>query len=166
MKKGIMGFVLGVAITISPVAFAEVGDVTAQEFMSPVVQTIFNLLHEEITELRAELAECQGEAISSDPKFGSMSDDYAIDVSVRAGEEAGQMVFTIDQPYTKAMLTYYPISNPAQVVRTGGLFNGGPAVAGWFRPETTYAWKVEATDESGKTALAEGIFTTGQYAQE
>lgn len=80
MKKFIMGLVIGGAITISGSAFAVVDTVTAQEFMSPVVQTIFGLLHDEIITLRGQLAACQGvtsnqntQSTMSEPVLGASS---------------------------------------------------------------------------------------------
>jgi hypothetical protein len=75
----------------------------------------------------------------------------------------GIVRFTINQPFGTAVLTYYPVNNSSNKVTTGGLWIGNAAEAGFFHPNTEYAWQVTATNNANQTAADHGTFITGDY---
>lgn len=75
----------------------------------------------------------------------------------------GKIAFKFSEDVASIKLTYYPTSNPKEIVNTGGLIPDGEFRAGWFKPNTEYHWSITGKNKVGEEAHAEGKFTTGKY---
>lgn len=74
--------------------------------------------------------------------------------------DRGNVYIAIDQPYKNVMVSWYPVSNPSNVDRTGGLFHGQKrAVSGGYNSNVKYHLTVEATNSKGQTSKEEVEFT-------
>lgn len=79
----------------------------------------------------------------------------------------GKVKFTVDKPYKSAMLTYGTSKEnsttlPLDIdIRTGQ--KGLTGQHGYFQPNTTYFWSIDAVNEAGEKAHTEGSFKTGKY---
>jgi hypothetical protein len=153
MKKITVSLFLGLLV-LPFSAFAE----TQEELLQHIslLQQVVVLLEQELAILTNMTQDTQEQVV------GNIEPAYAINVSV-VWSMPQTAQFTIDQPYTKARLSYWKDANPEKVYTTWGIFNGGPAEEG-FDPNTAYHWEIEAVSGTGEHATTGGAFTTGDYS--